>query len=82
MGVFENRGCFEDKKEIVFDFLFENFWVKFWDLLGDWYFLLVEDKVYLWFVNIKWGSVVLLINWSGISFFCDIELFYGELELG
>lgn len=81
-GPFENRGCPEDKKEIVFDPLFENSWVKSRDLLGDRYFLSVEDKVYLWPVNIKRGSVVVLINQSRTNPSRDTELFYGELEPG
>lgn len=83
-GQIEDDGCpvNEEQNPQEYEVVFQNSWVKSRDLLGDRYFLSVEDQIYLWPVNIKRGSVVLLINKSRTNPSRDTELFYGELEPG
>lgn len=83
-GQLEDDGCpvNDEQNPQQYEVVFQNSWVKSRDLLGDRYFLSVEDKVFIWPQNIKRGSVVLLINQDRTNASRDTELFYGELEPG
>ncbi|NRB50507.1 MAG: PKD domain-containing protein [Saprospiraceae bacterium] len=82
-GESADRGCPDPGEELGYQLVFEDSWVKSRDLLGDKYFLPIEDKAYIWPLTIKRSSVIVLVNQSRTSAARgESELFYGELEPG
>jgi len=81
-GSFENRGCPDDDDEVVFEPVFENSWVKSRDLLGNKYFLSIENVAYIWPLRIRREKALILINQDQSGPERDSELFYGEMEEG
>lgn len=81
-GQIEDGGCPVDSQVLEFDPVFANSWVKSRDLLGDRYFLPIENVAYIWPLKIRRNTVEVVINQSRSDSGRDSELYYGELEIG
>lgn len=81
-GAFEDRGCPQEDEELQYEVLFDDSWVKSRNLLGNKYFLSIEDKAYIWPIRLTRNKALLLINRTASDADRSSELFYGELEEG